>query len=361
MSATWVFDLVDAIGRSVTGGGLYNATDITLTFQSLAQPSSLQMRLPVDSQDAALILNNPNTRYFVKAYRTRSGGVVGDRVLRFYGSVEVDEISGRDVVITAVDPMVVLAARFTSAVYASQDVGTTIKAIVDATNTTDGETGVQTSSAYITASISQPFDASQNTPSIASVVQEIAQQQDGPDAWIVPQEYAAGKIGKLYVSASRGAASSAVFGYGNGTNGNCRSMGRVIDRTKVANDIRGTGENVAASAQTDATSINALGRRVEYVQFVGEKSATVVASKARGRLNRRSKPATIAEYTVEPDYGAPVIFDDYNIGDTVTLDYRNGAVSWTAKPRVVSATVTVNNAGHEQPAQIAFDSRADVA
>lgn len=361
MSATWVFDLVDRNGRGVTSGGLTLARDITITFQGLANPNSLQCTLPVNCKEAALILNNANTQYFIKAYRTPSGGSILNRSLKFYGAVEVDELNGSDLVLTAVDPLYGLQFRFTTATIASQDVGTTIRTIVNTTNTSDGETGVQTDSTWVTASVSQAFDGSQNNPSVLGVLQDYAKQQDGPDSWVSPIEYASGKIGRLYVSPNRGTNSAAVFGYGDGTVGNCRSMGRVIDRSKVANDVRPTGDSLVGTPQTNATSISAMGRRVEYVAYTGDTVLASINAKARGRLNRRSRPSTIAEYTVDPDYGAPALFDDFQIGDVVTLDYRNGVVRWTAKPRVLSATVRVNLAGHEQPADVAFYDKQDVA
>ncbi len=360
MPASWVFDLVDRAGRSVTSGGLTLARDITISFQGESNPNSLQLTLPVDCAEAAIILQNPDALYYVKAYRTPNNGSILDRRLRFYGSIEVDEVQGSDLILTAVDPLGLLASRYALSTIATQDAGTTIRQLVNTSNSGDGETGIQTSAAWVTPSVSLPFDGAQSAPSILGLMQEYAGTLDGPDCWVEPIEYASGKIGRLYISPSRGVDSGAVFGYGYGTVANTRSMGRVIDRSKIANDIRASGESVTAANQTDATSISALGRRVEYVQYTGEVNASVVQNNARGRLNHRSRPLFIAEYSVDPDYGCPELFDDFNIGDTVTLDYRNRRVRWIAKPRVVSATITVNNAGREQPADLAFYASGDV-
>jgi hypothetical protein len=358
--ASWVFDLVDRAGRSVTSGGLTLARDITLTFQGESNPNSVQLVLPADCAEAAIILQNPDALYYVKAYRTPDRGSILDRRLRFYGSVEVDEVQGKELILTAVDPLGLLASRYALSTVAAQDAGTTIRQLVNTSNSNDGETGIQTNASWVTSSVSLPFDGAQSAPSILAVMQEYSGTLDGPDCWVEPVEYAAGKIGRLYISPGRGVDSGAVFGYGFGTVANTRSMGRVIDRSKIANDIRASGEGVTAANQTDATSITALGRRVEYVQYTGEPSVSVVRNNARGRLNRRSRPLLIAEYSCEPDYGSPEIFDDFNIGDTVTLDYRYGNVRWIAKPRVVSATITVNNAGREQPAELAFYAAGEV-
>lgn len=360
MPASWVFDMVDRAGRSVTTGGITLASDITCTFQGLGNSNSVQLSMPVDCAESALILNNPDNQYYVKGYRTPSAGTILDRRLRFYGQIEVDELVNDELSIIAIDPLETLTTRYTTATITSQDVGTTIRQLVNTTNSIDGETGIQTDPSWVSLSVSQAFDGSQNAPSVATVITEFANQLDGPETWIEPIEYTAGKIGRLYVSASRGVNSGVVFGYGEGTVGNCAGMGRVIDRRKIVNDIRPTGDAIIGTSQVDATSVAAIGRRVERIAYTGDTVVSSINRKARGRLNRRSRASNIAEYKCEPDYGAPSLFDDFNIGDIVTLDYRNSRVRWIATPRVVSATVRVNNVGREQPADIAFYTRGDV-
>ncbi len=355
MPASWTFDLCDVNGIPLTEGGLNLATGASLNFQ-LCAPTIVQFTLPLSSADAATIASTSETDYYVKAYRLPAGGnPLLDKSLRFYGSVWVDEVQGRNggdvLVVTALDQLALLSKRFTLAQFAPTDQGTLLKTMVDTSNTTDGETGILTSASYITASTSIDLDARTNKPSILSLVQQFSGQLDGCEAWLVPIELASGKISQLWASPRRGSAQTAVFSYGATTEANCSGMTRVRDKNLMVNDVEGYADALTSS-KTNATSINAYRRLVEYISMTGETAQTVLDNRAQGRLDDRGTKAAVAKYTCAPGPSAPPIFDTWDIGDTVNLEFSQGSVEWQVAQRVYAATVRVKPGGAEQLASV---------
>ncbi len=343
MGAVWNFGLVDSAGTKI-GDGLDEAKGIKLGFQRVG-PAICQCWLPLTSTDAQLLAGDSVDAY-VKGYRQPEGGGVDDRVLRFYGPVWVDEVVGEDsvdqLVITALDPLVYLTKRYTNAQYAVQDMGTTLKAMVDTSNSTDGDTGIRTDSGLVTASATADFDLRTNFPTIDAMRTQMSDMLDGPDSWITPTEYAAGKIGDLYIAPSRGGLNTEpVFGYGNGTAANCRSMGRVRDKSKIENDSRAFSETLTGN-KLDATSIAAIKRMVGYTSMTGETSQATMDARAQGRIDQLSSRAKVAEYRAKPSDDAPQLFDDFDIADIVRLVFRKG-VSWDVQQRVESAVLSISD------------------
>lgn len=344
MGAAWIFDVVDISGNTLTQSGVNLYDDLTVTYQRGA-PAVMQLRIPLTSTLAATIASSAEADYYIKGYRTPEGGAIGDRALKFYGNVVFDEVvgqSGGDALsIVAADPQVILAQRFASTRYTPQDQGTIIKSMVDTTNSTDGETGILTSSSYITASYSIDIDLRESATTIASVIDQFGNLLDATTVWVEPMEYASGKIGKLYAAARRGSSSTAVFAYGAGTLANCSTMTRVRDKSKIENTITGISDTLTVT-KTNAASIAALRNLVAYQSFTGETSLAKLTARTLGRLNERSTKARVAEYSIAPDVSAPHLFDDFDIDDDVTLHFRQG-VEWQVTQRVVSATIRVTN------------------
>lgn len=362
MPARWTIDIVDINGNSVTEAGIETvAKSKQFTFQ-LGAPDIFTCMLPLTSYEASVVASNSETsvaslgKCYVKAYR--QGANESAKTLRFYGPAWIDEVQGGGggngvdmLALTAFDPSIMLTKRYT-VVADTDDLGTLLKEMVDTTNTNDGETGIRTNSANVSASSTGTIDYSTQRTLISQVRDSFFNQLDGCEAWINPIELASGKIGDLYVALSRGQDSTwCEFGYGESTAANCRSMSRVRNMSEVENDINASSENLTAAQKTDATSVAAYRRHMSYPTYTGEKIQSQIDARAQGRLDWRKTPERVAVYQAEPAGQAdnlPVLFDDYDIGDTVTLNFNKG-VAFTVPQRVYSATLDVNDQGVEIP------------
>jgi len=347
MPASWTLALVDSIGRPLTEGGLLaHAQDVRILRQRTGA-QIVSMLLPATSPDAIAILGAQDP--YIKAYRTLEGGTIDDRTLRFYGSVWVDELtSDGDVdmlLVTAIDQLAILDKRYTAGQFVPTDLGLLIKSMIDTTNTNDGDTGIETNVGRITASSSLDMDLRTIRPTIGSIIQQFSSMLDGVETWLVPIELAGTKHSQLYVAPRRGQnRTNIVFGYGQGSINNCR-LSRVRDKSLVENDARGYSETLSAT-RTNPTSIAALGRLVGYTSFTGVTTQAVMNARTQGRLDQRSTRDKVAAYSARPTRSAPIPFDEFDVGDTVKLDYRRG-VEWIATARVDTITIVVNRAGEE--------------
>lgn len=353
----WHFDVVDVVGNKLTMGGLTLATNVSLVFQ-LIKPNTFACLLPLSAPEAQQIMTTIDAggEAYIKGYRTPPDGTVDDRVLRFYGSVMVDEIVGQNGVdqlsIVAVEPLEILDQRFATLNYAASDLGAMLMSMIDTTNSVDGETGIRTSGGNIVASSTLDFDARQNKPSISSVADQFAGQGDGVEIWTLPTELAAGKICDFYASPMKGTTTTVVFGYGVDTESNCSAMSRARDKSKVSNTVNGFSDNVS-SVKTNATSIAAIRNRVAYSSFTGTTSQGVIDAQTQGEIDLSSTVPLVAEYTCSPLAIAPRLFDDFQIGDTVYLHFKKG-VEFGVNQRVMSAAFDVSTAGVERPSGLAF-------
>lgn len=344
-SAVWNFSLVDINGNNITNGELPLAFGRSITYQ-LNAPTILQFQLPLTSDDASAVTIGSS---FIKAYRTPVGGT---KTLVFYGPAWVDEIqtgsgSGVDsILVTAMDPLIYLSRRYTTAAYTATDQGTILKNIIDTTNTSDGETGIRTSSGNITASTSVDFDKTTEKPTVLDVVQQFSDQLDGCETWVSPIEYAGGKISDLYIAPKRGSIKDGVvFGYGDATVANCTSMGRTRNADKMVNDHTGFTD-LYSSTKTNTTSINSYRRLVLDQSYTNEKSKTLLANRVQGYLSKHDTPDDVAEYTITTGPRAPKLFDSFTIGDTVWLDFNKG-ISFQVQQRVYACTVDIDDQGLE--------------
>lgn len=352
--ASWVFDLVDANGTGLTDGGIIDAKAASVTVQR-GLPRMAQIALPLTGYAASVIAQETFQPY-LRGWRTGSDG---ERVLRFYGPVWVDEAQGSGgfdlMMVTALDPQILLGKRFSEAEFVATDAGTIIKTMVDTTNSSDGETGIRTDPGNVTASTSIDYDARGNKPSIQSVIEQLQNQVDGVECWVEPIEYAAGKIGDLYAAPIRGGSDLDVsFGYGAGTSGNCTQMSRVRNKDVMENDSNAYTDTLAARS-TDATSIAAFRAMLGFTSYTSEVDQANLNNLASGRIERFSNMARIAEYKCTPSSRAPALWDDFNIGDSVWLDFRKG-VEFRVRKRVVSAKIDIADNGVEKLGQIEFGS-----
>lgn len=355
----YTFELSDATGQSLTDAGLVDHDGVTLTWQDGTAPDTASFSVPVDSLAAAEILNTetagePDREVLLAAYRS-STGLEADRELVFHGAICVDDLKGssRRLAVVAFSPDEILDQRFTVGQFAPTDCGLLIKQLVDETNTNDGETGIETNASWITTSTTIDIDARQNRPSIQSLRGQWAQMLDGCESWIVPVALAAGKFGRLYAAPRRGAANTdVVFAFGDGTDANCLDMTRGRNTRRVVNDARAYTDQGLAATKTDEVSAAAIRRRLAYESMSGVSDQALLDKRAQGRVDALGTRGAVAEYSCVVDVNAPRLHDEYAIGDTVTLHYRDGAVEFVVERRVRAASVLVTPEGIEIPTSV---------
>lgn len=344
---SWQFALVDVNGNNLSNGEMSMGLARAITFQ-LCAPSLFTCQIPLTHPDAAVIAAGSS---YIKGYRTDASGT---KTLRFYGPAWARQVQGGGggggvdtLLVTAMDPMAYLSKRFTVATFTAQDRGVILKSVVDTTNTNDGDTGIRTNTANITASSTISPDYSNAKQDLQSLIADYGASLDACEAWLVPIELSSGKIADLYCALRRGSTqNNAVFGYGAGTKANCSAMGRVEDMTNMRNDVLGFTDTMSSN-WTNSTSINAYRRLVADISMTGETDPTVVSARTKGDLDRHSTPDQIAEHSLTATMAAPRMFDDFNIGDTVWLDFAKGYLSYTVQQRVYAATIGIDDQGVE--------------
>lgn len=344
---TWQYWMVDEAGNTLADLSLLRGVTISYPRRG---PATLQGALPLTSAAAAAI---PDGAAYVKAYRT----INGTKTLRFYGPLELDEVSGDGdsgaVTITAYDPLVYLATRYTGLAYTATQRATIIMGLVDEANT-DDDTGIRTSASLLESTPATTVDFAADRPTVASVIDQFAEAVDGCDVEVIPTELASGKIGDLYVYASRGSVNTGVcFGFGPGTNANCTGMRRIRNRSLIANEVTGFYGGGSSVNYTDPTSINTYRLRQSEQNLTGESSATEAAQRTNGYISGHVDANAVAEYSVTAGPRAPRLWDDFVVGDTVTLDFAY-SLEFQATQRVENVTLTINDEGVEYASEIAL-------
>lgn len=112
--------------------------------------------------------------------------------------------------------------------------------------------------------------------------------------------------------------------------------------TKTQGSPGTSGQPLSAIAQ-DTASQDAYGVRPEALTWTDVVDPTTLNEYAVGAII----PAPQAVYTVEATPEAPVLFDDFNVGDLVRLRIAEGRVDVAATLRVDEASVTVDESGVE--------------
>lgn len=359
---TWTFEAVDVNGTPLTEAGIVDHEATEVAVQGVGNPDLVSFAVPLDSETAYAVIapDVPNDRdVYIKGYRSPTGGEL-DRTLEFYGPVRVNQVIGaqKRLAIVAAGPDVILTQRPTAAQFPPTDLGLLIAAMVDQTNLEDGETGILTSALWIAASSMIDVDSRQNRPMISAMIQQFAGMLDGVECWTVPMELAAGKIAELHAAPRRGVVTDVVFAFGDETESNCVDMGRVQDDSKIVNDARGYTDLGLTSQKVNTASVAAIRRLIEYYSYTGETSQAALDARTQGRLDERSTRDAVSQYTAVPTLDAPRLYDDFNIGDTVGLYFREGAAEWDVRQRVRTAKLAIDTNGLETPAGLEFRNEA---
>lgn len=136
------------------------------------------------------------------------------------------------------------------------------------------------------------------------------------------------------------------FEYGEGTIGNVDSY-EVTDTLPlnrfVASSADNTGARIWGLAQ-DANSVAAYGMFEDEDQFADVIDTGLLTDQAQGSL----KPSPPRAITLTLGAEAPVLFDDFNVGDFVRVKVNDGAYELWTWVRVTEATLEVDGNGDKR-------------
>lgn len=278
------------------------------------------------------------------------------RVLVFYGSlpaVGVDEQAAAETMaLTFEDPRWVLARRFTlgTEVYTATDRGQILWGLIATQNARPGgDTWIRQGSTVTGVAADRAFDRRQ----VSGVFAEMTRLIDGPDLDVTPidgYETGLGRVmGNLQVVARQGVTRpAAVFNYGTQIGSNIRDVKRTYRDVTTLATVTGTGP--AGQPLTDtygSPSSSEHGLLEEYVADPDGTNLSYVQFRARGIVLAQQTPRPIVQLT-GPTPGAPRPFEDYALGDTVTVNARKGSmVIMDARLRVHAINLTLDQTGTE--------------
>lgn len=340
---TWEFVVANAAGTNL--GILTLASDRQVTYQRNG-PAVLEFQVPLTSDQATLITPGVSR---IKGYRAPEGG--GTKTLRFHGIVWTVEQQASDtgvamMKVVAVDPAgTTLARRFTSANYGTADQGTVMKGLVDDANAIS-DTFVETSTANVVASTSRTLDWSLARKSIIEAFGEIATADLGTDWELRPVDNGA-KIASLYVyGGQRGSTrDEIIFGYGDGTVANCIAFQQTWNMDKLATWAQGDGQGGAYWQWTNPTKVAKFGRYERFTNYGDVVNTANLSQLVYQELVRSYDPVPVIGFTA--GVRAPRMFDEWDIGDTVRVQARRGALNVNTTARIIGVTLQIDGNGVE--------------
>lgn len=312
----------------------------------------------------------------VRAWRRTSGGGVGvERTLRFAGHVhapltDTGDANGAEMVqFIARDPFAALAWRYVSSHLSwgdeSQDVYVDIGVIASdlAGAATEYEPGVDpfliTSDHGLRVTQVQPSVSGANGvdpgKQFAEAIIQLAELETGFWFRIEALEMGAGfGAMKIYAPLPGVARNAARFEYGPRTLANLSSFR--VDTQMVINAVSVFGGNNIVVKVFDQDSIDQYGLWETTLNF----SDVYDPRALRAHGNEAMRPDPVQTFSCEVATGAPsapMLWDSFNVGDSVPLYIRGERVNVDRMVTVTSATVEVDENGDESLASLVLEAR----
>lgn len=356
--AAWSFILTD--NNHIPVGEILNAGDrkVAIPLSKLAT-ASFNVRLDNPLADSLM-----TTSGYVKAYR--------DRQLHFHGPIiSAEEVVDREkatVAVNCVGSGWILSKRLAGKSASGQVFGSAtdraqiVKALIDASNT-EGETGIDTSLASISAASTVTYTAGPYKP-ISECVNDLSLAIDGFDWMIDPLEnYVNGevtseKIGTFRAAPVIGASRpESLFEYG-GVRSNIFSYKRIVSRDTQANKVYHITPGGAGLTTSVITAINTASisdwKLLEDLAQADLLDPTMRQQFADEHVRVRKSPRQIIEFTPHgalagtdrlPEFGV-----DYDVGDQLPARATYGRVTrFDATFRVWGVAFDIDALGRESP------------
>jgi hypothetical protein len=334
----WSFLLADQVGNPVaelaTGAGR------SLTFTRNAYPEAT-VTLSHDDDAASKFFDTLSSGIpTLRAYR--------DGVLRFHGDLApfteaLEEAAQLTLLFRGPFARLIgygqSRGRFTAAsrAFTATDAGQIAKTLIDeATGSGVATTG--------TIEASKTRTRTYQYANVGEAVTNLTRVLDGFDFEVTPIEYSAGSIGQLSVYTSQGSdlSSSVLFQHGPGTLANVREVTRQTE--PPINYARVLGTNGRFAVKQDAASIAKYGYWIVQETQSDVSEQATLDDKAQALL--RPDPVKVVAFTPDPAL-APLPWDDYWLGDTVSFYGRRGAFTEDVTARINKITVAIDDEGNE--------------
>lgn len=249
-----------------------------------------------------------------------------------------------------------LEGRFTSSLRAFDltDAGTIASTLIAETEL-EGPTGLIVGTIEPTVGVDATFE----TKRLSDAIAELADGDPGFDFDVQPLDDSYGaKIGRFVIYARQGTDRDITFGLGPGTVGNVQTASRKTTRPINRAIVYGA-EGVTGFAE-DGASQQKYGLWGESDSLSDELNAAVLDARASGML--APEPIRVVAFSPDPyNPATPMPLRDYDVGDTVSLEIREGAFAFSGRPRIDAITVHIDDEGFESEHSVDIDQSTNVS
>lgn len=358
----WLWVLQNGAGESLSV--LSGARSRGITYKRSSTPEA-HFELDLEHDDAAVLEEalselSGGGLPLLRAFRVEeqeSGGEIA--VCRFCGPITSrDEQAGAATInVVARGAFEVLEGRFTDAAYeaALTPGGEIVQDVITINEGIDGLTGLTYGTLEVTEAVDVSYEPFKR---LSEVVSDLA---DGFDFEVVPLADDAGagtELGRLDIYASQGTdRPAALFGYGEGTVGNCTDASRTT--LKPVNKVYVTGVDGLFGYAEDAASIAAHGVWTAVESMSDVDSQDILDARAQGLLV--PAPQRAIKFTPDPtrldgagEESTPKPWDDYWLGDTVRASVRKGSFQYDGAPRIDGIAIEIDDQGFETSHELTF-------
>ena len=349
----FAFVLCDHTGKPLPGSHLGQRRRLVYALNR-----AVEAQLTYSAQDEATGRTRDALRNGIpqlKVYRDGDLDLTGHwHPMRLQGSA--DEQSTMDLVFR--DAYGELAYRYLRAdiQFVAEDVGQMIVALIGTTNALS-DTTLRVDSVETTIARDQTFEAGKNHSEAGIQLTEL---DGGPDFECIPldpQERDDGVTGALRIVRSLGQErSTAKFEFGPETLANLKGYESTVQRPVNRVLGIGSGEPPLRSEPNDAASEALYRSQMKFVANSDLTTQQVLADKTAAEL--RPSPSWITQITPDPAM-APMFGTDFQMGDTVPVNIRDGEIELSLMARVVRVEIGLGDSNEIQDYIVGFDTEGE--
>lgn len=362
----WLWVLQSGAGESLSV--LSGARGRGLTYKRSSTPEA-HFELDLDHDDA-LVLEEALSELsggglpLLRAFRVEeqeNGGELA--VCRFCGPIVSRDEQGAagTVNVTARGAFEVLEGRFTDTDYVASltPAGEIVQDVITINEGIDGLTGITFGTLEVTEAVDASYEPFKR---ITEVISDLADNFDFEVVALADDAGAGTELGRLDIYAEQGIdRPDVLFGYGEGTVGNCTDASRTT--LKPVNKVYVTGVDGLFGYAEDAPSITAHGVWTAVESMSDVDSTDILDARAQGLLV--PEPQRIVKFTPDPtrldaddELSTPSPWVDYWLGDTVRATIRKGSFQYAGSPRIDGIAIEIDDQGFEASHELTFSDES---
>lgn len=324
--------------------------------RALNQPATATLTLQLGDALAPLLAPGTGRLKVYRAATPQEAAVGLSRVLVFYGSLPSTNVTmdGQSDTVTAqfADPRWVLARRFSTGTewFTATNQGAIIHGLLAAQEArAEGATWMIAGSVSSAVKRDRTFARQQ----VSQLVDDLTKVVDGCDVDCGPYDgytiSGSRTMGSLNTYDRQGTDKpNVIFAYGPGTIANVQGCSVSYAELTTRAEVTGSDLNGAAVSGVYSTALAAGVGMLEDLTADPDLSVqATVDAKARGVVTERGALRPIVTIS-DPLPGAPRAIVDYNIGDTVRVQIKRGALAYSGSPRVMAFSMDLDAEGFEK-------------